>query len=296
MPRILQNWRLGMGGTPCAQPVDAAAQLGRRLGLGVDTPVVLRATNNVVVWLSPSPVVAKVSSGDRGRLGDELTVARYLVERGAPVVAPAPGLPQVVHRYGEFDVTLWTYHPQEGRNAPSATSVAMALHALHDALAEYPDRATRAIPPYSLELTEVRARLDDPSFARMLAPDDRQLLWTVLDTLPAELESRSPSRRVLHGSPHRLNVLTVDDDPRFIDFETICSGPPEWDLAHLEAEVADAYPGEIDSDCMSMARTLVSAKTAAWCWDGLDTGPDMRRHAEHHLRQVRQAAGGGRGG
>jgi hypothetical protein len=34
---------------------------------------------------------------------------------------------------------------------------------------------------------------------------------------------------------------------------------------------------------------LVSAATSTWCWDGLERGSDMLRHAQHHLELVRSA-------
>ena len=34
----------------------------------------------------------------------------------------------------------------------------------------------------------------------------------------------------------------VDGEPMFIDFETVCYGPVEWDLCHLEPSVAHRYP------------------------------------------------------
>jgi Ser/Thr protein kinase RdoA (MazF antagonist) len=50
----------------------------------------------------------------------------------------------------------------------------------------------------------------------------------------------------LHGSPHDLNVLGPSTNlPRFIDFETMCTGPFEWDLAHVDGDVVDAKPGDV---------------------------------------------------
>ena len=56
---------------------------------------------------------------------------------------------------------------------------------------------------------------------------DRDLLITTFDRLQARLDELAPADRfvVLHGSPHSYNVLLVDDEPGFIDFETACLGP-----------------------------------------------------------------------
>jgi hypothetical protein len=54
--------------------------------------------------------------------------------------------------------------------------------------------------------------------------------------------------------------------PHFIDFETVCAGPIEGDLAHTAIEVADAYPATWGPDTLRLCRELVNVKTAAWCW------------------------------
>jgi hypothetical protein len=95
------------------------------------------------------------------------------------------------------------------------------------------------------------------------------------------------SEQVIHGSPHRFNILVVDAPPQFIDFETVELGPLEWDLAHLEPEVADLYPGEFNDQVLALCRVMVSAATSTWCWEGSGRGPDMQIHAQHHLEMVR---------
>jgi thiamine kinase-like enzyme len=114
------------------------------------------------------------------------------------------------------------------------------------------------------------------------------MLRSAIETLLPWLETCSQDPAVLHGAPHRLNVPSVGGEARFIDFETICVGPIEWDLAHLEDEVAAAYPAPADAESLRIARLLVSAKTAAWCWAADPANEEMRWHAEHHLRTVRR--------
>jgi hypothetical protein len=87
-----------------------------------------------------------------------------------------------------------------------------------------------------------------------------------------------------------LNIVAVNHVPAFIDFETVELGPLEWDLAHLEQKVADLYPVQVDLELLALCRVMVSAATSIWCWEGLERGPDMRSHAEHHLEAVRSAA------
>ena len=83
----------------------------------------------------------------------------------------------------------------------------------------------------------------------------------------------------------------VGGEPMFIDFETVCYGPVEWDLCHLDSSVTRQYPPACNLEALSLARLVVSAMTSALCWEGLDRGEDMRSHAEHHLAVVRGASG-----
>ncbi len=62
---------------------------------------------------------------------------------------------------------------------------------------------------------------------------------------------------VIHGSPHPYNVLLVNGKPTFIDFETACIGPIEWDLAHMSPDTARSYAGAIDSRLLETCRDLV---------------------------------------
>ena len=251
----------------------------------MDEAIVLQDTNNLVLWLSPSPVVAKVSAGHHLRLEHELAVGRFLKDVGAPVVAPTSLVPALVHQLGPFEMTFWDYSPERGLE-PEAEVIATSLAELHGALTGFRAVANEGLGSFASELADIEARLQDHSFAQVLSKADRQLLLRALQDRGLE-ESRRAT--VIHGSPHRFNILSVNEKPRFIDFETVCLGPLEWDLAHTDAEVALAYPVSLDFDLLARFRTLVSAKTSGWCWEQAETNDKMRLHAEHHLRVVREA-------
>ncbi len=260
--------------------------LARGLGLTVGEPAPLRSTNNLVIWLRPSAVVAKISVGT-GRSADELEIARGLADAGAPVVPPADRIGDQVWRAADQDVTFWRYEPQDDVTEASAESIAQALFALHEALTML--GADRPLPEYGEQITAAIRALDRPDFAPELQSNDRSLLRQALSGGMGHLARVADPGRVIHGSPHRMNIVVGGGSPRFIDFETVQRGPLEWDLAHLEEEVADHYPGVLIGDALALCRLLVSASTSTWCWEGLDRGPDMRGHAEHHLSLVRSA-------
>jgi Phosphotransferase enzyme family len=169
-------------------------------------------------------------------------------------------MPRAVHNDAAFEATFWDYHVQDGVPAFDRDVLAGALFELHESLASSPER----LPVWSDELGAVREVLVERGVPA-LGPRDRELLVTALDELLDEVARRAPPQRALHGSPHDGNVLVVDREPRFIDFETACAGPLEWDLAHVGADVVAAYPAVVDSELLNVCRGLVSVKTATWC-------------------------------
>lgn len=264
------------------RPEEAASEVARDFGVEVEEPVLLQDTNNIVFWLAPSPVVAKINSGQPDRLERELSTAMALDDASAPVVGPSHLLPRAVHQRQGYHITFWRYVSGTGVDL-SARTIASALGVLHAALARI--SGTGQLPAFSEELDLVVRRLHDPIFAPALGDADRGRLVGALEVLTPG----GSVGDVLHGSPHRFNILGEQGSPRFIDFETVCRGPIEWDLAHLEPAVAEAYPATIDSQMLDRCRLAVSAKTAAWCWDLADQNEEMRHHALHHLEIVREA-------
>jgi hypothetical protein len=261
----------------------AVVDLARELGLVVEHPVALRSTNNLVFWLRPSSVVAKISVG--GDAAGALAIAHLLANAGAPIVPPAAGIGHRVYRVGDRDVTFWPYESQDAVEPPGPEPVARALSDLHEALATVAGDADR--PSYVQQITDAVGALERPGFAPELHRRDRRLLQQTLSDGLVALTTSARSDHTIHGSPHRLNILVVAGSPRFIDFETVQRGPLEWDLAHLEPRVAEHYREVLEPRVLDLCRTLVSATVSTWCWDGLDRGPDMRGHAEHHLAAVR---------
>lgn len=269
--------------------IEAAVELATAFGLQVEEPVPLRSTNNIIVWLRPTMVVAKVGVGHHRRLADELDVGLELNLLGGPVVPPAHEVPQMVHRRRGFEVTFWRYYPQLSDVTISSRGLAEALRRLHESCRHISPAMRARLPSFLQELGAVRAALTNPFRLVSLANPDRLLLLNTFDRLIAELRAISGPllENVIHGSPHRFNVLLADGEPRFIDFETLCTGPIEWDLAHLEPEVERDY-GEPRNDRLAFAcRGMASVKTAVWCWADIDRG-DLRDHAEFHLAQIRE--------
>ena len=66
-----------------------------------------------------------------------------------------------------------------------------------------------------------------------LADADRGLLITTLRSRRQAIIDRGPAEQLPHGEPHPGNVLSTKSGLLFIDFETCCRGPVEFDLAHV---------------------------------------------------------------
>jgi|SRR5579862_8735645 len=263
-------------------PEEAALVIVSEFGLSVREPVVISDSNNVVLWLRPAPLVAKVGTRLHSRLALEMDVAKHLKVRGAPIVSPADELPQEVHRVGDVEVTFWEYEPADEQE-PNPDDVAGALFGLHKALRDYPN----PLPSFQDELSYVAELLADEGRLEMLPEDDRLLLMLAEHRFRAELARCDVKERPLHGAPHSGNMLRVGGEVLFIDFETSCVGPLEWDLAHVSDEVVNAYPESVDRSILAVCRALVSVKTAALCWARFEH-PKLRWHAKLHLGVVKE--------
>ena len=64
-----------------------------------------------------------------------------------------------------------------------------------------------------------------------------------LEALRQTVGDSGAAEQVLHGEPHAGNLLNTQAGPLFIDLETCCRGPIEFDLAHAPEAVSECYPG-----------------------------------------------------
>ena len=119
-----------------------------------------------------------------------------------------------------------------------------------------------------------------------LADADRELLSNTLRSLRRAIGDRGAPEQLLHGEPHPGNVLSTKNGLLFIDLETCCRGPVEFDLAHVPEEVSEHYP-DADQDLLRECRILVLAMVAAWRWDRDDQFPNGRQLGTEWLGQIR---------
>lgn len=237
-----------------ADAVAASVAVAGRLGLPVDTPVVVAEGYSVRVRLDPAPVLTRVVTLGRVLRGEprpwmvrEVEVSSWLAARGVPVVPPWNEAGP--HRAGGLDVTLWTWcEPVEGVVPPQVFGP--MLKGLHDALRDYDADLPVLVGP----LTDIATALE---VSRDHALHDAAAVLVPL--------ARTWPRRPLHGDAHTGNVLLTEAGPLWMDLEDVCVGPVEWDLASrtLTDEYVDAYPGPVDRDLLELCRDLRSLQILA---------------------------------
>src|SRR6185312_839472 len=86
---------------------------------------------------------------------------------------------------------------------------------------------------------------------------------------------RGADEQLLHGEPHAANLLKTTSGLRFIDLQTCCYGPVEFDIAHAPLAVGD-HDARADRRLLRACRVLILAMIAAWRADRDDDFPNRR--------------------
>ena len=147
-----------------------------------------------------------------------------------------------------------------------------------------------AAPHFTDRVEDARQVLANREQSPALAAADRELLTDTVVRLGRAVGGSGRPEQLLHGEPHPGNLLSTADGPVFIDLETCCRGPVEFDLAHAPEGVDPFYPGA-DLDLVRECRILVLAMVTTWRWDRDDQFPDGRRLGVEWLAQLRATLG-----
>jgi hypothetical protein len=263
--------------------VTAALSLASSLGLAADEAVVLHASNKITLRLLPCDVLARVAPEADQVAAFEVALARQLAAVGSPVAALDPRVEPRAHERDGFVVTLWTYYEPVAPQQIPPPDYADALGRLHAGLREVDVSA----PRFTDRVEQARRLLADRDRTPALAEPDRALLAGSLRDLTRAVAGHGGAEQLLHGEPHPGNLLSTGGGPLFIDLETCCRGPVEFDVAHAPEAVAEHCPG-IDQDLLRTCRILVLAIATTWRWDRADRLPDGRRLGTEWLRRVRE--------
>jgi hypothetical protein len=127
--------------------------------------------------------------------------------------------------------------------------------------------------------------LFDETAPSALPASERAFLCGEYSRITSMLLERSLESRILHGDPHRGNLLVVRTGYLMIDFESVCSGPLEWDLSAMPWVGIGIF--SVDIDLLALLRRLRSICVAVWCWTRsgssktLDTAAWRHTHLLH---------------
>jgi Ser/Thr protein kinase RdoA (MazF antagonist) len=266
-----------------ARAMAAATSLAATLDLPVNEAVVVHNSNKLALRLLPCDVFARVALVGQEVSALEVELAQRLAALASPVAGLEPRVAPRVYERDGFALTFWTYYDRVTRDQVTPAEYADALQRLHAGM-----RNVEIAAPHFMERAAEAARLvasQDETPA--LADADRLLLLTTLQSASQQIHSRGAAEQLLHGEPHEGNVLSTQDGPLFIDFESYCRGPIQFDVAQLPEEVSANYP-DVDHVLLEECRRLVLAMVAAWRWDVHDEFPNGRQHGRDLLGLLRE--------
>jgi hypothetical protein len=268
-----------------ARAIAAASSIGAELGLAVDDAVVVQNSNKLGLRLVPCDVFARVAPVGQEVAALEVELAQRLAAAASPVARLEPRVEPGVYERDGFAVTFWTYYDVAALQPVAPAEYAEALRRLHAAM-----RGIDVVTPdFTERVAEAERLVADPVQSPMLAGPDRELLATTLQSSLRQVQDCSAAEQLLHGEPHAGNVLNSHHGPLFVDLETCCRGPIEFDVAHVPAEVSALYPGA-DQRLVDECRRLVLAMVAAWRWDARDQFPNGLQHGRRILALLREGS------
>jgi aminoglycoside phosphotransferase (APT) family kinase protein len=265
--------------------VDAGAAAVSALGLRVDDAAVVHNSNRIVVRFLPCDVLARVAPlAHHSGAQFEVEVARRLAETDSPVAELASRVEPRVYVRDAFAVTLWTYYEPVAPSDIAPSDYAHALTRLHAGL----HQIDLGSPHFTDRVADAQRVVANREQSPELQEPDRELLSNTLSRLRVTISARSSGDQLLHGEPHPGNLLNTRKGPLFVDLETCCLGPVEFDIAHAPTEVGEHYPGA-DQELLDLCRILMRAMVTAWRWDREDqfpNGPHWRIEGLNQLRAL----------
>ena len=280
--------RLEMKESEIPRAVAAGRSVARTLDLTVDEAVVLHNSNRLAVRLRPCEVLARVAHVE-AQDGAELEVrlAHRLGEIGSPVAELEPLVEPRVYLHGGFVVTLWTHYESVPAPEIPPSEYAQALKRLHAGMRE----VDVTVPHFTDRVASAESLISDPEATPNLPRQDRELLMDTLGSLRDAVLDRGAGEQLLHGEPHPGNLLSTERGLLFVDLESCCRGPVEFDIAHAPEQVGQIYQGA-DPDQLRDCRVLALAVATTWRWDRNDQLPNGRQLGVAWLTQIRAVVDG----
>ena len=274
--------------------VRAATSIASDLGLAADDAVVLRDSDKLTVRLLPCAVVARIAHVGQEVAEFEVELARRLAETASPVARLDPRVEPGVYVRDGFAVTLWTSYEAVPPLHVEPAEYARVLERLHTGMR----RIDMPTPRFTDRVADARSMLASDERTPELSDDGRQLLDDTLRVTSRAIEDRGAPEQLLHGEPHLGNLLRTREGLLFVDLETCCRGPVEFDIAHTPnldlpnpdltlAAVSERYEGA-DRELVRLCFMLMLAMITTWRWNRDDQLPDGPRLGREWLEMLRR--------
>jgi hypothetical protein len=272
-----------MEASDLSRAVAAATSIAEGLDLAVNDADVLWNSDKLALRLLPCDVFARVAHAGREVAQSEVDLATRLAEHESPLAALDPRVEPRVYARDGFVVTLWTYYEAVTDREVRPADYANALARLHAGMRKVDVTA----PHFTDRVAEAQHLVTSRDHTPALASEDREVLSRRFRGPRRAIGDRRADEQLLHGEPHPGNVLNTRNGLLFVDLETCCRGPIEFDLAHTPEEVSERYPN-VDQELLGHCRELVLAMVAAWRWDRDDQYPNGRQAARKLLDALRE--------
>lgn len=239
-PPVFLGQLTTMRASEVPRAVAAGMACAAALDLRVDDAVVVHNSNRLAVRLLPCEVLARVApAGAQAGAEFEVLVARRIAETESPVAELEPRVEPRVYLWDDFAVTLWAYYRAVPPGDLAPAEYAQALERLHAGLRHV---TNSKVPHFTERVAEAQWLIGNAEMTPELLGPDRNLLRETLQRFATAVVDRGASEQLLHGEPHPGNLIRTEKGPLFVDLETFCRGPIEFDVAHAPEEVGHVYP------------------------------------------------------
>ncbi len=263
--------------------MDVVNQLSDALGLALKEPSLLKDSNHVTFRVN-ADVVARVllDAGDNAyamlALGRD--VSHYLAEHGAPVTRPTTRPDAGPHQVDGHCVTFWCYEPIAASRV-DVNQAASALKHVHRELRDFPGE----LPHFWDSMETTYQSLLSPAGRQFLSVQDHGFLVDVFDQFQHLRSLSKDVLRPLHGGCHLANVINTERGHLWLDFDSVCEGPIEWDLTCFAGDVSGDR--NFDAELLHELGLLRSWATSVWCWMIYDRSEEKREAADLHLARLK---------
>ncbi|MGL5064039.1 MAG: phosphotransferase [Microcoleus sp.] len=271
--------------------IAASVAIASKYGINVSEPQILADAYSVRVHLKPAPIVARIATITpvlrypiESWLSREISVAEFLLAKGAPVVPPSDLLPSQTHSQDGLFVTFWQYVKPVSDVVPESETVGKMLAELHAVLRDYPDELPLLAPP----LNDISCGIERLQQAgNIVSAGDLDLLQETYNTLLPKLKNPMGSLQPLHGDAHARNLIPTATGLLWNDFEDTCTGTVEWDLVNLDDVGKKAYGDIPDAKMLEIYQKVRQIHAIVWVYSLSPEFPDWVEYVRSMLDDLR---------